>query len=272
LGFALLVVLLAFGQGRRGTSEGGGKKSLREVNLFTLAAVAALLFAVLTFVPQWFVDPLKIAATPTIYPEATSSPWYFLFLQETLSFFNATYPVLSVLLGIAVLFLLFTLPYIDRNPERSLLHRPLSLSGVSALAAVLIYFTLLGLASADYGEKVVIPREHLSAMEIRGARVFSQKNCAYCHQIFGRVGRREGPDMAVVVTRKRTPEWIQRFILNPRLYRAGTTMPRYEIPLEDLEGLSAYLLSLEPGKRNFQTIDRGRLVGYGTYLASPGEK
>ncbi|MGA2954212.1 MAG: cytochrome c, partial [Thermodesulfobacteriota bacterium] len=120
--------------------------------------------------------------------------------------------------------------------------------------------------------KVVIPQDPLSAAERRGVRVFARKNCAYCHQVFGQGGRREGPDMAVVLQRNRPPEWVQRFILNARLYQPGTTMPRYEIPLEDLEGLSAYLLSLDLKKRKFQTIDRGLLSDYEPSMDSPERK
>ncbi len=72
--------------------------------------------------------------------------------------------------------------------------------------------------------------------------------------------------MAVVRQRNRSPEWIQRFILNARLYQPGTTMPKYEIPLEDLEALSAYLLSLDPTRRVFQAVDRETLAE----LWSPG--
>ena len=75
--------------------------------------------------------------------------------------------------------------------------------------------------------------------------------------------------MAVVLQRNRLPEWVQRFILNARLYQPGTTMPRYKIPLEDLEGLSAYLLSLDPKKRKFQTIDRGLFLGTEPSTGSP---
>jgi len=49
-------------------------------------------------------------------------------------------------------------------------------------------------------------------------------------------------------------------------------MPRYEIPLEDLEGLSAYLLSLDLKKRKFQTIDRGLLSDYEPSMDSPERK
>jgi len=75
--------------------------------------------------------------------------------------------------------------------------------------------------------------------------------------------------MAVVRQRKRSPEWIQRFILNARIYQPGTTMPRYEIPLEDLEGLSAYLLSLDPQNRKFMAVDRRQFLDYAPFLQFP---
>jgi quinol-cytochrome oxidoreductase complex cytochrome b subunit len=271
IGFAALAALLLFRHSRWGIPESGHEgKHLLSLNLWTGAGVAALLSAVITLIPYWFADPLKVAANPTVNPEATSFPWYLLFLQETLSFFNTAYPVLSVFLWVGALFLLFSLPFIDRNPERNFLLRPVSLSVGSALAVVLVYFTFLGLSNAHYGDRAILPEDPLSPAQIRGAQVFSQRNCAYCHQVFGREGRREGPDMAVAVQRGRTKEWLQRFILNPRLYQPATTMPRYDIPLQDLEDLSTYLLSLNPQKRGFQTVDRAFLLGHEPFMGPLG--
>jgi cbb3-type cytochrome oxidase cytochrome c subunit len=121
------------------------------------------------------------------------------------------------------------------------------------------------MANARYGERIILPARNLLNSEIRGAQVYLEKNCAYCHQIFGREGRREGPDVSVIKQRKRSPEWVQHFILNPRLYQPGTTMPRYAIPLEDLEALAAYLLSLDPQKERFKAVERRRFMDYGSY-------
>jgi mono/diheme cytochrome c family protein len=175
---------------------------------------------------------------------------------------------LSAILAVLVLIFLFGLPYLDRNPEKGLLQRPVSLSIGAALMVGIIYFTLVGMAGAHYGEKIVLPGNHPTAAEVRGAQVYALKNCAFCHQVLGHQGRREGPDMAVVRQRNRSPEWIQRFILNARLYQPGTTMPKYEIPLEDLESLSAYLLSLDPTRRVFQAVDRETLLNFGAPAGS----
>jgi len=269
LGGAALIALLLFGHdrmapGRAGEAPGG--QSPR--NLWIFGLVLLLLFGVITLAPNWFTDPLRQAANPTVNPEGTLPPWFFISLQEAFSFFLSTYPVLSAILAVLVLVFILGLPFLDRNPEKNLLQRPVSLSIGAALVMGIVYFTLVGMAGAHYGEKVVLPADHPSPAEVRGAQVYALKNCAYCHQVLGHQGRREGPDMSVMRQRNRSPEWIQRFILNAQLYQPGTTMPRYEIPLEDLEALSAYLLSLDPTRRVFQAVDRETLLNFGAPAGS----
>jgi len=266
IGLSALVALLLFQlwhqRQRIAGKDAGEEDPIRfRAGLFAAAVAGAILMSV-AFAPDWFSDPLKEAANPMVNPDWISPPWYFLFLEEAFKFITAAYPSLSLIALTIFAILLFFLPYIDRNPEQKLLLRPASLSLGAGLLVAFIYFSLLGAANANYGEKIVLPERDLSSSEIRGARVFAEKNCAYCHQVFGHGGRREGPDMAVVKQRLRSPDWVKRFILNARLYQAGTTMPRYDIPLNDLEALSAYLLSLDPKKRTFRAVDRGRLLDY----------
>ena len=269
VGFSALIGLLLFWTHRLRLSEKKKEEesdSQRRNGILFAAAAAGLLLAAVTFAPDWFSDPLKEAANPMLNPERVSPPWYFLFLEETLRFIAVPYPTWSVVAIVLIPLLLLLLPYMDRNPERSILLRPLALALGAAFLVAVVYFSLLGTANARYGEKIILPDRPLSASEIRGARVFAEKNCAFCHQVFGKEGRREGPDITVVRQRLRSPLWIQRFILNPRLYQPGTTMPRYEIPLEDLEGLSAYLLSLDSRKGNFKPVERRLFLDYGTSL------
>ena len=76
--------------------------------------------------------------------------------------------------------------------------------------------------------------------------------------------------MSVVVERGRSPEWIRRFTLNARIYQPGTTMPRYEMPLEDLEALSQYILSLDARKNSFRAVPKKEFLDYGAYLFVQG--
>jgi len=272
-GFSILIGLFLFFSYRMesiGDQRGSPPRINR--NLVAAAVVAGLLLLGVTVGPAWFIDSLKEAANPTLNPERIPLPWYLLFLPETLSLFSASYPFGSLFLTVLGLLLLFLLPYLDRNPERNLLGRPFALALGAAFLMVGIYFSLVGIANARYGEEVVIPERALSATEVRGARVFAVKNCAYCHQVMGKAGRRQGPDMTGVTQRHRSRDWIQRFIHNARLYQPGTAMPRYEISLEDLEGLSAYLLSLDPRKVTLKAVERDRLLEMSLCLELQGEQ
>jgi len=263
--FAAVLGLLMFGHLRMGRQEEiAEEENACSCNYWISAIVAALLFAVITFIPYWFMDPLRESANPTSNPAGILGPWHLMFFQEGLSFLSSASPLWSFILIAVLVLLIFFLPYFDRNTERNLLLRPFCLVIGSGLFALVLYFTFLGMAGAHYGEKVVLPVRPASAMEIRGAMVYAGKNCAYCHQVFGREGRREGPDMAVVLQRNRSPEWVQRFIVNARLYQPGTTMPKYELSLEDLEALRVYLMSLDPTKRKFQIMDRSLLFEFGS--------
>jgi mono/diheme cytochrome c family protein len=272
IGLAALIGLLLLAHDRKSPAPPEEEKRLgKNRSLWALAAVFILLFAGTTFTPSWFVDPLREAANPTVSPEGVASPWFLLFLQEVFAFVNTAYPVWAVILWSLALILLFGLPYFDRRPEKNLLQRPACLAVGAAMLVGVVYFTLVGMAGAHYGEKVVLPVRNPAPEEVRGAQVYARKNCAYCHQVFGHQGRREGPDMAVVRQRNRSPEWVQRFVLNARLYQPGTTMPKYEIPLEELEALAAYLLALDPTKRGFQAVDREFLLNFGAPAGSWGK-
>jgi ubiquinol-cytochrome c reductase cytochrome b subunit len=260
-GFSIMIASLLFLHGQMGAKERmTGDTVSGDREFLPALVVTVLLLTILTFAPAWFMDSLREAANPTLNPERISFPWYLLFVPETLPLFSGAYAFWSLTLLVLVLLLLFFLPTIDRNPERGLLLRPFAMALCVAFVVAGIYFSLIGSANAHYGEKVIVPDRTLSAVELRGARVFAEKNCAYCHQVAGRLGRRQGPDLTGVTRRGRSKDWIQRFIHNARLYQSGTAMPRYEIPLEDLEALSAYLLSLDRGKETLKALDRSRLL------------
>ncbi len=242
----------------------------RRWNFFSLAATVAVILAATTFVPHWLSDPITEAANPAVNPEHIVPPWYFFFFEEALRFLTGAYPFWSGLASLLSLAALFALPFIDRGPQRKLLLRPIILGLGATSLVVFFYFSFLGMASAHYREKVILPRGSRSVSVVRGAQVFVQRNCAYCHQVFGREGRREGPDISRVKDRYRSADWTRRYILNARLYRPGTTMPRYEIPLEDLEALSAYLLAFDP-KKGFEVVDRKELLDFGLHLYPQSE-
>lgn len=263
---AALIGFLMFGHSRMKAGEGTTEEKSSEFgNLFALAVVGLLLLAGVTFQSHWFADPLREAGNPAGNPTGIVGPWPTLFFQEALSFLGSASPF-GFLAGLILLKLLvILLPYYDRGPEKNLLLRPFSLVIGAGLLVSTLYFTFLGMAGAHYGERVVLAAQPASAAEVRGAQIYLEKNCAFCHQVFGKEGRREGPDMAVVRQRGRSAEWVQRFIMNARLYQPGTTMPKYDLPLEDLEALRIYLLSLDPVKRKFKVVERSVFMEQGSF-------
>ena len=270
---AALIGLLMFGHSRMKTRGiGGEKRPSNFANLWVAAAVAILLLSAVTFAPHWFADSLREGGNPSSNPAGVVGPWQMMFYQEALSFLSLASPFWFLTGLVIVKLLILLLPYYDRNPERNLLLRPLSLVIGSGLLVLILYFTFLGMAGAHYGERAVLAIRPASALEIRGSQVYLEKNCAFCHQVFGKEGRREGPDMAVVLQRGRSTEWVQRFIMNARLYQPGTTMPKYDLPLEDLEALRVYLMSLDPTKRKFGIVDRSVLLEYGSFGVWGDEK
>jgi quinol-cytochrome oxidoreductase complex cytochrome b subunit len=263
---AALIGLLMFGHSRMKAGEGEKEGRCSGFgNLLALAVVAILLLIVVTFTPHWFADPLREAGNPTGNPTGIVGPWPMMFFREALSFLGSASPFWFLAGLVIVKLLVLLLPYYDRAPEKSLLLRPFSLVIGSGLLVLILYFTFLGMAGAHYGERAVLSVRPASAAEVRGAQVYLEKNCAFCHQVFGKEGRREGPDMAVVLQRGRSAEWVQRFIMNARLYQPGTTMPKYDLALDDLEALRIYLLSLDPAKRKFGLVDRSVLREYGSF-------
>ncbi|HSK94630.1 MAG TPA: hypothetical protein VLA76_11300 [Candidatus Angelobacter sp.] len=81
--------------------------------------MTALLVVTSTFIRA----PLEEMANPAITPHVAKAPWYFLGLQELLSYFNAT--VAGVLVIPVYLVGLALIPYIDRTPFKAARDRKL---------------------------------------------------------------------------------------------------------------------------------------------------
>lgn len=81
-----------------------------------------------------------------------------------------------------------------------------------------------------------------SADEGPGQAVFAAQ-CSSCHSING-AGGHVGPDLGGVGGR-RSRQWIQEQIRNPKSHNPGSVMPGFsKLPEKDLENLTAYLAGL----------------------------
>jgi menaquinol-cytochrome c reductase cytochrome b/c subunit len=82
----------------------------------------AMLITVLLVVTSVFITaPLEEMANPSVTPHVAKAPWYFLGLQELLSYFNPT--VAGVLIIPVYLGGLLIIPYVDRTPYKAVRDR-----------------------------------------------------------------------------------------------------------------------------------------------------
>lgn len=86
--------------------------------LIFIEFVIAMAYAVMLVVWSIFLKaPLEEPANPTISPNPSKAPWYFLGLQELLVYFDPW--IAGVLLPTFIIIGLCAIPYIDRDPEGS---------------------------------------------------------------------------------------------------------------------------------------------------------
>ena len=87
--------------------------------------------------------PLENIANPQQTPLDTTSPWYFLWLQGLLKLGDKA--IMGILIPGLLVALLFAVPYIDRNPSRSFVKRPVAVSLGVFFVLVLIVLSYMGL-------------------------------------------------------------------------------------------------------------------------------
>lgn len=122
--------------------------------------VLFLLIALAVFLPPTYsgmADPLDISYIPK--PE-----WNFLFLYESLKYFEGPLePVGTVGVPTVLILILVLLPFVDRNPERDPLRRPIAMFGALLLAVVVIGMSIKGYMSPGFAQPPGV--EKISAMK-----------------------------------------------------------------------------------------------------------
>jgi menaquinol-cytochrome c reductase cytochrome b/c subunit len=104
--------------------------------------MAGLISALLVVTSVFIRAPLEEMANPAVTPHVAKAPWYFLGLQELLSYFHPT------IAGVLVIFVylggLAIIPYIDRSPQRAARHRKTAWIFFLALMFGGIIITIIG--------------------------------------------------------------------------------------------------------------------------------
>ncbi len=115
----------------------------------TGSAVFLILLVLVVFLPPRYsgpADPLDISFIPK--PE-----WNFLFLYQSLKYFHGPLePVGTVGIPTVLVLIIVLLPFVDRNPERNPLKRPVVMFGALILAAAVIAISIVGYLSPGFAE------------------------------------------------------------------------------------------------------------------------
>ena len=143
--------------------------------------------------------------------------WYFLFFYQLLKYMSGPLePLATWILPIVFVIDLLLLPILDRNQDRRVQSRPVAML-VGAFFLV-IMFALLGISIRDLR---AVPK--LDQSVARGKSLFTRSHCMACHSLQGE-GRKMGPDLSYVGTRRLDREWHIRHLTAPASVSLGSIM------------------------------------------------
>jgi ubiquinol-cytochrome c reductase cytochrome b subunit len=204
------------------------------MDAMVMLAVFLIVAAMAFFVPL----PLTDKADPSDTSFVPVPEWYFLFYYELLKYVHGPLePLATWVLPVSVVLIMLLWPFIDRNPSRHPIKRPVALSaGVLFLAVV---FVLLGLSV-----KSLYAVSRLDPAVARGKALYGQLGCAGCHRIHGEGGA-VGPDLSFVGSTRPEREWHLRHFRDPALVSPGSFMPKFPLSDPQLNDLTSFMLSLK---------------------------
>jgi mono/diheme cytochrome c family protein len=193
-------------------------------------------------------DPLDASYIPK--PE-----WNFLFFYEALKFLPGRLEIIATV-GIPAVgtLILLLIPFVDRDPERHPLKRPLAMAGWVIVVAGFVALTLAGAYSKPEGVEAVVKTPApptaaapavVSTDEKAGMDLYKTNGCAACHRIGG-TGGSIGPDLSGEGGKGRSREWLGDHLRNPKAHAPATVMPSFAaLGDKAINQLVDYLLSLK---------------------------
>jgi ubiquinol-cytochrome c reductase cytochrome b subunit len=230
----------------------GPKKKFYPGQVFKDTVAMFVAFAVLFTLAATLEAPLGRLADPTDTTYIPRPEWYFLFLFQTLKFFEGPLEAVGahVLPGLAVA-LLALAPFIDRARITRLRQRAfafglagLAVAGWAGLTLAAIRDTPKEAAFQDLPEEPVQEWQSLSAEELAGIGYYRRESCNSCHAIAGK-GNPVGPDLTRVAL-KRDAAWMIEHFRHPGEIVPGSSMPPIQLGDAQLNAMAAFLLRLRP--------------------------
>ncbi len=191
--------------------------------------------------------PLGRLADPTDTTYVPRPEWYFLFLFQTLKFFEGPLEIVgAVILPNLAILALFLVPFIDREKALRVIQRPVALSVVALAALGWGGLTAAAVASTPKVIETAADLEgpaswqELTPQELAGIGYFRQEACGSCHP--GAKGSGNAPDLTRGV-HKDAAQMIEHF-KNPSGVTPGSQMPAIALSTTQLNSLAAFLLKL----------------------------
>jgi ubiquinol-cytochrome c reductase cytochrome b subunit/menaquinol-cytochrome c reductase cytochrome b/c subunit len=151
-------------------------------------------------------------ADPTTTTYTPRPEWYFFFLFELLRVVKPPFFVFIATIGIPTIcmVLLILLPFIDRNPERHPLRRPVAtLAGITTIAAM----AFLTIEGALAGPPTQIDLKVAPQYEA-GKNVMASSGCLGCHRVGDNGNSGPGPNLTHIAARLPRAA-IARTLVNP---------------------------------------------------------
>jgi ubiquinol-cytochrome c reductase cytochrome b subunit/menaquinol-cytochrome c reductase cytochrome b/c subunit len=203
--------------------------------------MACIVLVVIIAMAILFGSELGPKADPTSTTYTPRPEWYFFFLFELLRVVKPPALVFIATVGIPTvcMVLLILLPFIDRNPERNPLKRPIAtLAGITTIAAM----TYLSVEGALAGAPTEIDMGVSKQLE-PGKAVAASSGCLGCHKI-GENGN-SGPGPALTNVGSRLPrQAIARTLINPTPPMPSFSKLRQQNP-KQFDQLVSFLSSLK---------------------------
>lgn len=219
-------------------------------HMFRTAIAFAFLFTILMLLAIYCPAPLEEKAGTFIADYLPRPEWYYMWVFQLLTYFTGVWEAVgSLVIPIGGVLLMLAVPFLSESRMKGIGNRPVSLGiGMTFLVCV-TYLTVMAYSeAAPYNKIVLVPSHELSEQEKQGLRLYVERECAYCHNILGQGGHRTGPDMSNMKAKRRSPEYLNEYIKDPKSKMTSTTMPAYDLSPEELRAISAFLLTLDFGR------------------------
>jgi menaquinol-cytochrome c reductase cytochrome b/c subunit len=174
-----------------------------------MACIVLLVIIVMSIVLGAELGPKADPTTTTYTPRPE---WYFFFLFELLRVIKPPALVFIATIGVPTIcmVLLILLPFIDRNPERHPLRRPIAtIAGITTIAAM----AFLTIEGALAGPPTQIDLKVAPQFEA-GKNVMASSGCLGCHRVGDNGNAGPGPNLTHIAARL-PRQAIARTLINP---------------------------------------------------------